>query len=98
MNISALNFEWILNWIVFGPDLTFEWIFKTYRPGLLGGEGVGLQMDQVDNGQKGLKMNQKALKMDQQELNQNTPEFVLYHVEENGVVLAKLFIMAGDFT
>ena len=48
---------------------------------------------QVDNGQKGLKMNQKALKMDQQELNQNTPEFVLYHVEEDGVVLAKLFIL-----
>merc|ERR1719222_1634784 len=32
----------------------------------------------------GLKMNQKAIKMDQQELNQNTPEFVLYHVEEDG--------------
>ena len=31
--------------------------------------------------------------MDQQELNQNTPEFVLYHVEEDGVVLAKLFIL-----
>ena len=34
MNISDLNFESMLNWIVFGPDSTFEWIFKMYRTGL----------------------------------------------------------------
>ena len=32
MNISDL----VLNWIIFRPDSMKKWIFKTYRPGLLG--------------------------------------------------------------
>ena len=38
MNISNLVLNWILNWIIFGPDSMFDWIIETYRPGLLGSE------------------------------------------------------------
>ena len=34
MNISNLVLNWILNWIIFGPDSMFDWIIETYRTGL----------------------------------------------------------------
>ena len=34
MNIPDLVLNWILNWIIFRPDLMKKWIFKTDRPPL----------------------------------------------------------------
>ena len=34
MNIPDFVLNWILNWIIFGPNSMKKWIFKTYRTGL----------------------------------------------------------------
>ena len=55
MNLSVewIFLKWILNgvlnWIIFGPDSTFDWIIKTYQTGLSESqEGKGTATEKGD--------------------------------------------------